>query len=363
MLSIYTTENILSAIYEDGEDKYTAWFSLIEKIRPKLNVLFNKNSTYETDNSNPVFELENSFNLEIIPEYEDDNKECILTKVLSLSPNVILDPCAIVLMDIDKKTADKISEKYKIICHSFNENPETSPLFTEAIEKNLTKDEKNSGWHELIFKDIINPSNSLIFIDRYLFSQDKSDKTCCTTSEDGLNNIFEILNLALPFSCNVDFHILFIFDGSTLEKGQTFIDLSTNLNKLKNRLGRTYNILLEVLSISKNDFDYKEDSHYSDTHNRRILSNYYFIRAEHSLKAFRNSRSLYTQSIWFDWACSKGILQQKRSDLPAKSLYRTIKNIRKAILKLKSYNRDIPFSQNGNSKIKIKNITNRIITS
>lgn len=42
-----------------------------------------------------------------------------------------------------------------------------------------------------------------------------------------------------------------------------------------------YSILLEILSIPKNH------PNYSNTHNRRIMSNYYWIGADHKIKAFR----------------------------------------------------------------------------
>lgn len=39
MLAIYTTEDILTTIYQDQEHKYDGWYEFITKVRPSLNVL------------------------------------------------------------------------------------------------------------------------------------------------------------------------------------------------------------------------------------------------------------------------------------------------------------------------------------
>ena len=69
MLSIYTTEDIISAIYKDGDDKYTAWYDLITKTRPILKVLLGENTDYDTDDYNPVYMLEKDHDINVEPEY------------------------------------------------------------------------------------------------------------------------------------------------------------------------------------------------------------------------------------------------------------------------------------------------------
>lgn len=352
MLSIYTTEDIISSIYQDGEDQYTAWYDLITKTRPILKVLLNENTDYDTDDYNPVHQLVNNFDITIEPEYAKNFEEnTYLDSVVNMQLNSVTDPCAIFILDVDKSTAKLISDKYGVICHSFNESPITNPLFQESIEKNVDKSENKRGWHELILRNTTVPSNSLVFIDRYLFSPDSGK----ITSQDGLDNVYEILDKALPLSLGVDFHVLLIFDASTLKKGDTFENISTQINGLKKRLKRSYNIMIETLSISNNDFNYDE------THNRRILSNYFIIRVDRSLKAFRKTSSLYTQSLWLDWVASKGVVRQLCSDAPAKALYKYIKEVQSAIAQLRKSVGNVSFSKNGNSKIAISDISNRLI--
>ena len=352
MLSIYTTEDIISAIYKDGDDKYTAWYDLITKTRPILKVLLGENTDYDTDDYNPVYMLEKDHDINVEPEYtEDVGENSYLASVVNMQQNSVADPCAVFILDVDKETAKQISDKYGIICHSFGESPITNPLFQESIEKDVDKAENNRGWHELILRDATVPSNSLVFIDRYLFSHDSGN----ITSQDGVENVFTILDKALPLSLGVDYHVLLVFDASTVDKVDTFERISTQVNNLKRRLNRPYNITIETVSISSDDFNYDE------THNRRILSNYFIIRVDRSLKAFRGTKSLYTQSLWLDWAASKGVVRQLRSDAPAKALYKYIKEVRSAIAQLKKSLGNVSFTQNGNPRIAISNISHRLL--
>lgn len=351
MLSINTTEEIITAIYQDGEDKYTAWYDLITKTRPILKVLLNENTDYDEDEYNPVYMLVKDYDIDVEPEYRDEvGENSYLASVVNMQQKAISDPCAVFILDVDKNTAQKISDKYGVICHSFNESPINNPLFQEGIEKDIEKMEKSRGWHELIIPGATTPSNSLVFIDRYLFSSDSGN----ITSKDGVENVYDILNRILPTSLGVDYHVLLIFDASKLGKEDTFERISTQINSLKKRLNRPYNIIIETVSISQNDFNYDE------THNRRILSNYFIIRVDRSLKAFRAASSLYTQSLFLDWAASKGIVAQRKSDTPAKALYKYIREVRSTIAQLKKSTGSVSFTQNGNAKIAISNISHRL---
>ena len=106
----------------------------------------------------------------------------------------------------------------------------------------------------------------MIFIDRYLFSDDSNG----ILTQDGLDNVYEILNKALPEKLGVDFHVLLIFDATAMGKNPlTFEELSLKLEQLRKRIRRPFDIIIEAISINHSDFNYDE------THNRRILSNYH----------------------------------------------------------------------------------------
>ena len=354
MLALYTTEQIVSSIFTDNENKYDAWYDFITKLRPNMKILLAEDTDYDDNEFNPVYMFQKDYDIDVEPQYtEDVGENSDLAKIESMQLASISDPCAVIILDVDANTAKKISEKYGVICHSFSESPLLSPLFQEGIEKNIQNNEKNRGWNEIFLSGNVSPSNSLVFVDRYLFSKDSNG----ITSQDGIDNVFEILNHILPTSLDVDYHVMLVFDATTLETalGDTFANISTSINRLKRRLNRPYQIIIETLSIDHNDMNYDE------THNRRVLSNYFLVRAEHSLKAFRADKSLYSQSLWFDWAASKGIIYQKHSDAPAKALFNYLREVRRAINQIKKSKGTVPFTQNGNSHIDITSIKNRLM--
>ena len=52
MLSIYTTENIVTSIFQDSDNRYDAWYDFITKLRPTMNVLLNEDTDYEENDYN-----------------------------------------------------------------------------------------------------------------------------------------------------------------------------------------------------------------------------------------------------------------------------------------------------------------------
>lgn len=353
MISLYTTERIISAIYHDDENQFTAWYDFIRIHRPSLRVLLDRGSDYHTNDLNPVYLLQKDYDIEVVPE-TDEGGIPLIERVKNLELRYIDDPHALFILDIDEEWASVISRKYGILCHPLGMEAERNPLFQEGVEKSIDKNEPRRGWSELLLEGNTPPSNYLIFIDRYIFADDRND----ITSEDGFDNVFEILDQALPGQLGCEFHILFIFDASTLRKskaGLTFESLTKRLVKIRRQLRRPYPIVMEALSISRDDFNYDE------THNRRILSNFYLIRADHSLKAFRNGRGLYTQTLWLDWGASKGIVTHRNSDLPAKALYKYIRETKRAIATLRQKTGSTLYSRNGDINITVNKITHRVL--
>lgn len=351
MISIYTTENIIESIYQDSDNKYNVWYSFITKLRPNLNILLNKDTDYDTNNYNPVYMFQKDYDIEVEPEYIDEvGEDSYISLVTSLSFEKIDDYCAIFLLDIDKTKAEEISEKYGVICHSIND-PNINPIFQDGIEKNVERKECKRGWDELLRPSMVYPSNSLVFVDRYLFLNDSDN----ITYQDGIDNVYEILDKILPPKLGVDYHVLFVFDASELSRsGVTFNTISNLLNKLKKKLSRPYNIIIETVSIDHNN------GQYGETHNRRILSNYFIIRADRSLKAFRDTHSLYSQTLFLDWIASKGIIHAKHSDAPGIALRKYLCEINKAIKQLMRSAGVVAFIQNGRPT-SIREIKNRMI--
>lgn len=367
MLSLYTTERILSQIYLSADDTETSiWYSFITKdnLFSSLNVWFDENTDFETNEYNPTYQLAHSNAIpcnKLNDRQGNDDSLCLSDVIRNLE--IGRDPYAIFLLDISSNEAKDISTKYGVICHSFQESPKTNPLFIESRDISVVKDEPRKGWHEILSPDFVNPSNSLIIIDRYLFA--KRGKT--GGEKEGLKNLYNIIDNILPHTLSekISYHILVVFDSLKNNSRTDFKNISEKINDFKNKLGRKYQIIIETISISDPNSVrsvLSESELYYKTHNRRIISNYFIIRAEHSLTAFDESKGLCTQVISFDWAVSKGILRSKNSDIPAKSIFNTLNDIKDAIKKCQNCIGliNVRFCQNGR-EVPLKEIKNRMI--
>lgn len=358
MLALYTTECIISSIFESFENsREGVWYNFIKKTKPSLNILLNVDSDYEYNDYNPIFILSNDYDLEVAIEeiHKDDS---YISRVIEMRLDVIDNPNAVFVLDITPELAKQISTKYGVICHSIHDNPFESPLFQEAFEVDAVKKKKSENWADILSKDNISPSNSLIIIDRYLFSNDTD-----ASSQDGIDNLYDILNNILPKMLGVEYQILIVFDDKTLAKGETFEIICNKINKLKKRLRgeREYPITIESISIPKGY------AHYDSTHNRRIISNYFILRVDHSLKAFKEGVGLYSQSIFLDWAASKGVIHSKKSNAPIKGMNDTIEELKMAIRQLMKSVGQEKYTINGKGRdqgvlLSIYGIRNRLLS-
>ena len=358
MLALYTTECILSSIYVSNDNSgEKVWNNFIQKAKPSLNILLDMGSDFEYNNDNPILLLSKDYDLDVdVQENGKDNDESYIAKVIGMRLDTIDDPNAIFVLDIKSELAREISIKYGVICHSIYDDPYGCPLFQESFEINAVKKKINESWVDILSKDNVFPSNSLIVIDRYLFSNDTD-----ATSQDGIDNLYEILNNILPYKLGVEYHILIVFDDKTLNKEEPFEIISNKINKLKKRLRREYPITIESVSIPKGY------AHYDSTHNRRFISNYFILRVDHSFKAFRNGQGLYSQTIFMDWAASKGVIYSKKSHAPIKGMAETIEELKMAIRQLMKSVGQEKYTLNGKGSgqgvlLSIEGITNRLLS-
>lgn len=353
MYSLYTSEKILSDIWSNRE-LWDIWKRFVIKLKPTLKIVPEKNSDFE-NSDNPVIQLKTNYDLSL----EILNNKHSHTNISSINKSLIeeiSDPFAIFLLDVDVSTANSLSQQLGVTCISFSGRLDDVQIFSEGIHKIIKKLEPKRSWQELK-GDIFIPSNSLVFIDRYLFSDDnldyKDDETkfkLTRSYKDGIENIMQILDIFLQKKCPSQFDVLFVFDHSTIKEGQTFESVLQTIQKNKSKL-RSYHINIEGIGITKGNI-----LNYDETHNRRILSNFYLFRAEHSLKAFnKNGEGLYSQSLWMDPIGSDGIIRNLKSDIPAKALIETRKELAKAIVTLMRSVGEVKYFFNGRS---LKTLTN-----
>lgn len=372
LFTLYTTEKILTEIIksesEYGNEKFKPWYDLIEKLNPKLKFFGDENSNYEeNEEKNTIWTFVENYEHDY---YRDDS---YLGDIKSMKAGVEMSSSAMFILDVDTETARKISSTYGVICHSFNELPETCPIFQEGINKYVKKGDTGKTWKDLLLSKYEYPSNSLIFMDRYLFMPEDDPHHI---HNDGIKNVCEVLKMVLPKSLRKEaYHILFIFDQEKPKSGEDinfvyrknrikFEDISKDLKKIKDELEKEkkYKIVIEVIAL--NSINKHCRALHGETHNRMILSDYFIIKADHSLKPFRGDLSLYTQSLSFDWAATKGIIRDKDSDSDAKIIAGTTKTLYVGIKEFlkKNYDTELIFySQIGKEEKNLKDICNPLL--
>ena len=284
------------------------------------------------------------------------------------SRRVLENPNAVFLLNIGSKDAENIQKQYGVICQSIDSIDDE--VLTKAYEYDLSDGQEGVDW--AVYFDKSNhtlPSNALVICDRYIFSADsKSDaKTAQDALELGLSNIRGILNSVLPKKHNDEYNVLIVFDSSTFNPDEEkeaimFNSIVSNLKDYAdgNKKARHYKIRFDLISIDHNCINYRK------LHNRRIISNYFVVRADYKLQAFKDNVSTATQSIFYDALFSKIVSTKPNGpDGPLKSQLQTVNSIRELIQNgnCRKY-ASIVDKQDGIDVIKVcKTCTNRLMTN
>ena len=207
-------------------------------------------------------------------------------QLMSNPEDLLRHPSALYILDIPRLDAQAISQSYGVMCLSA-EHPDISSLIDiNDIHISNEREKLGRGWDTVLNSVERLPSNALLLTDRYLFAFNKPN------AGDGIANIHNILRELLPQQFQGgDYHVTVIFDNINKATTYTFNDIATQLNRIKQQLGRPYPIMMEVLGITP------DCSIYSKLHNRLIVSNYYMVEASHKLAAFNRDRGTARQTL------------------------------------------------------------------
>lgn len=267
--------------------------------------------------------------------------------------------CVFIFADINRVKAEEIQNKYGVLCQSVGDLDDSILTQIDPDHFELLKTEKGYGWKR-ICEGLLNPripSNCIIVNDRNIFANDhpKDNRT------PGLDNLEKILDCLLPSSLSqgmdekdvIPYHILINCELATLKEDYKLF--ATRLNKIKKKIGRSYPIIIEFLALTRND------EFFSETHNRRIYSNYFTISCDHMLAAFAGSTSRCSQSLDILKHFSK--IEKIKSDQPVKGYDSFMNRMADSIKRWKQYDNtsSYVFSQNGDCRPVIHRISNRLV--
>ena len=294
---------------------------------------------------------------------------------------VLKDPMAVYILDIDEQLASNIQDSFGVICKS-SKDPDISVLLTE--HRTAVCEEKAPGdWGPTMFDKIdTEPVNSVLISDRYLFSDDQGERNrqedWSFTKGNGYKNVLSLLDCILPRQPrkNNPITVLICFDafdfgGNPYKKVRIddlqrrelerrhFNFLVNNLYKDINGLRKgLYEVVVELLSFGPNAPGYDK------THNRRVLTNYSELYAEHKLAAFRDHCCEIDQNIIFNTLFAEGI--HNRSDCPILSHDTKLKrfaNIIEEINRVNKLSSSYLFSYCAQYDANITKVKNKLIKS
>lgn len=278
--------------------------------------------------------------------------------------------CCAFLLDTDPYMASHLQEQYGIICQSVNDLDDRIMTCVDPDHFELMFKDSGYNWGRVLsgLTEPRIPSNCLIINDRYLFANDKFEDENSRTP--GLDNLESIIDALLPKSFNDNpegpeyfpYQILITYQVdyekqklSTEQLDDRYKKVASKVNKLKKNINRNYKITFEVIGLdSNNDF-------FTETHNRRIYSNYFTICCDHKIAAFNFNTSTCTQTIEILKLYSK--LHKEKSDQPIKGHSSFLSKYAESIKRWMDISRinTYKFSKNGNCKQVIHYIENRLV--
>lgn len=337
MLSIHTTEKAFENIILT--EKYPNWLAISKK-QNKITLAVEAESECLYDDNNPIYIFCMSNDIELISDKD------YIDSISNNYDKVLDEPCGAFILNINMATAQEIQSGYGVICQ--DESNIDDNVLVYQKDASCIKDETCHNWDE-IFNDIKSqPTNTLIINDRFLFSHDLNGNGV------GIDNVVKIIDSILPELFENSYHIFIAFSHDKIKPSMSFGKISTALNK-KIKTLRAYNIILEIVSYDKNCYMYEY------THNRRILTNYHLVKADHLCAAFDSSnKSIVDQTITCEMLYSHGLFDN--SDVPAKTHKSMIKRFEEMIKYGKEHLKSgYNYSCNGNSNVEITSFQNRLL--
>lgn len=263
---------------------------------------------------------------------------------------VLNNPSSLYILSTSAEEASAIENSYGVMCLS-GDNPDISPLIdVEDYFKPSKKEKKFKGWDRVLDTVENLPSNALVLRDRYLFKY-KGKK-----EGDGITNVRSILDELLPEQFEGgEYHITIVFGLES--NSYTFKEINAELNAIAHELRSGYDIMIEIFGV------YETSCLFYDSHDRQIVSNYYFVEASHKLAAFKNDDvGIVDQSIT-PWALFTRNSLDSDSSAPLEAIEQTREDFRNFYANISSEtNRETYFySINGKRLERCTGVKNRLL--
>lgn len=343
------------------QDNADTWYKILCE-QQSINVNHSVSDDEFYNENNPLFIFSQ------MNDVEFNNEASYMNEVCEHNEKVLENPCSAFVLNIDTTKAKEITSRFGVLCQSVDEMS-ACPLTIGDVT--ITTIKPDSWRKRLPFGKVL-PSNSMVIVDRYLFGSENDE-----TLQDSYDNVRDLMEAFMPDSLDTTYHLCIIFDTNHIqdrdikslldsdksknftedEKKMAFGKISSKLNKIKNEFVKEhlYPVVLEVLSC-----DRRAGDAYQKTHDRKVISNYFYATATHKLKAFRNEQPLVRQQIGLLSIYGKGI-DDTLSDVPQIAHSYDINDLRYLMREAKSHPKLHNYSVNGNTNISLSEAKNRIL--
>ena len=195
-------------------------------------------------------------------------------------------------------------------------------------------------------------------IDRNLFTNGGNwNETHNRLSLHGINNIRDILIELLPETFDGFYQVLIITDERTLDdKNYNLDDVCQQLTRIyMNHKLRSYDISFEIVS-----FKDKDAMHYKESHNRRVISNYFMMAPEHKVSVFDfKNKATITEYFPIKSAFGEGL--DDDSDCPEDEIDYTLSWIKDIDNSNENGKSHFSYSKDGQSLSDFKQLENRLV--
>lgn len=274
MFTIYSDKDIFENIIS-SPDAYPNWNKIINDYSTICLDIDQANLDTEKANFDTLIFLflqANARNIELIPL---DN---YFQTIYANPETVIENPSAVYFLNMTKSEAEKLQEDTGVLINCAEKVDEE--ILTTGVNLDWLADEIiNNNWYTILGPFNNFPSNSIIFNDRNLFTND--ERVSGINKNIGVDNIVRMLDNLLPNNLATDYHILIQSEQKDDPRTKAKCDALANDLNVQIRNLRAYGFEIEII------FYYSGTNFFKNTHNRRIYSNYKYGKSENSLASFK----------------------------------------------------------------------------
>lgn len=226
-------------------------------------------------------------------------------------------PDGIFVLNVDQKKADDIKSLYGVLCmpeekinFSMLTNKHTELCEREikdnAVEYDLNPKPSHLSIAQLIPDEVVLPCNSIVVIDKYLFDDDKDGKCL-------VKILSRVLSKKLQSSLC---HLLIIFDNA--KAGPTEVMRKDAFRSIVTKMQPSFEKINDLhIKVEFLAGDFNPPKMFEDMHNRKILTNYSVITAEHGFGMYNSNgrmkwdQKFTVQSLYSDGLSTSSLTPEK----------------------------------------------------